>query len=312
MDDTTYRILDTLWKETGRPVSIHELTSRIRRSHGTAYYSNIYEKAHALAGEGMITLTTAGRSSLASLNFANYLLIDLLTELELRRKHDLLAESRELQMLFKDAEERCEDIRSIESISAINAERNLKLNRAELLFLLHDPKGNLLQREITRLHAIARDLQALHLIKIDALILTTDEFLEFLTSDEINPLKEMLYDKITFHGPQDFWSHIAAALAKGYRIALLEAETNPAKIHEKDLTFNLARFGYKEVGPELREGQRICIEYIIASIMMKGDARRIEAIPIHAGEERGELQPDQFPFRKYGPSGRLIGLLSAG
>ena len=311
MDDTTYRVLDTLWKETGRPISIRELTSRIRRSHGTAFYSNIYEKTHALAAEGTITLTKAGRSSLANLNFANYLLIDLLTELELRRKHDLLTESKGLQMLFKDAEERCEGIRSIESISAINAERNLKLNRAELLFLLHDSKGNLLQREIASLHAIARDLQALHIIKIDPLILTTDEFLEFLTSDEINPLKEMLYDKITFHGPQDFWSHIAAALAKGYRIVLLEAETNPAKIPEKDLTFNLARFGYKEIGPELREGQRICIEYIIASIMMKGDARRIEAIPILLAKNKANHSLLIFLSEKYGLSGRLIGLLKA-
>lgn len=311
MDDTTYRILDTLWKETGRPISILELTSRIRRSHGTAFYSNIYEKTHALAAEGTITLTTAGRSSLANLNFANYLLIDLLTELELRRKHDMLAESKELQMLFKDAEERCEDIRSIESISAIYAERNLKLNRAELLFLLHDPKGNLLQREITSIHATAQNLQALHIIKIDPLILTTDEFLEFLTSDEINPLKEMLYDKITFNGPQDFWSHIAAALAKGYRIALLEAETNPAKIPEEDLTFNLARFGYKEMGPELREGRRICIEYIIASIMMRADARRIEAIPILLAKNKANHSLLIFLSEKHGLSGRLIGLLKA-
>jgi len=311
MDDTTYRVLDTLWKETGRPISIHELTSKIRRSHGTAFYSNIYEKTRALAAEGTITLTKAGRSSLASLNFANYLLIDLLTEVDLRRKRDLLAESKELQMLFKNAEERCEEIRSIESISAINAERNLKLNRAELLFLLHDPKGNLLQREIIRIHATARDLQAFATIKIDPLILTTDEFLELLTPDEINPLKEMLYDKITLHGPQDFWSHIAAAVAKGYRIALLEAETNPAKIPEKDLTFNLARFGYKEIGPELREGQRICIEYIIASIMMKGDARRIEAIPILLAKNKANHSLLIFLSEKYGLSGRLIGLLKA-
>jgi hypothetical protein len=121
----------------------------------------------------------------------------------------------------------------------------------------------------------------------------------------------MLYDKITFHGPQDFWSHIAAALAKGYRIELLEAETNAAKIPEKDLTFNLARFGYKEVGSELREGQRICIEYIIASIMMKGDARRIEAIPILMAKNKANHSLLIFLSEKYGASGRLIGLLKA-
>lgn len=311
MDETTYRILDTLWRETGRPISIHELTSKIRSSHGTAYYPNIYEKMHALATEGTITLTKAGRSSLANLNFANYLLIDLLTELELRRKRDLLTKSKELQMLFKDTEERYEDIRSIESISAISAERNIRLNRAELLFLLHDTEGNLLQREIISIHAIARDLQALHNIKIDPLIITTNEFLEFLASDEINPLREMLYDKISFHAPQDFWSHIAAAVAKGYRIGLLQAETNPAKISEKDLTFNLARFGYKEIGPQLREGHRICIEYTIASTMMKGDARRIGAIPILLAKNKANHRLLIFLSEKYRLSGRLVGLLRA-
>ena len=123
MDETTFRILDTLWKETGRSISIRELTSRIKESYGTAYYPNIYLKMRSLTKEGRITLTKAGRSSIASLNFNNYLLLDQLTELELRRKHDLLAKSKELQMLFQDAGERYEGIRSIESISAINADR---------------------------------------------------------------------------------------------------------------------------------------------------------------------------------------------
>jgi hypothetical protein len=311
MDETTYRILDTLWRETGRPISIHELTSRIRSSHGTAYYPNIYDKTHELATDGTISLTKAGRSSLANLNFANYLLIDLLTELEIKRKHDLLTKSKELQMLFKDAEERCEDIRSIESISAISTERNLKLNRAEMLFLLHDTKNNLLRSDIMSIHAIAMRLQALHAIRIDPLILTTNEFIEFLTSDEINPLKEMLYDKISFHAPQDFWSHIASALAKGYRIGLLDTETNPARIAEKDLTFNLARFGYKEIGPQIREGQRICIEYIIVALMRNVDARRIEAIPILLAKNRANYSLLIFLSQKYGLSGRLIGLLKA-
>jgi hypothetical protein len=264
-----------------------------------------------LTKEGTITLTKAGNSSIANLNFDNYLLIDLLAELELKRKHDLLTKSKELQMLFKDAEERSEDIRSIESISAINAERNLKLNRAELLILLHDSKDNNLHRNITNIHAIAQDLQALHNIKLDPIILTTDAFLDFLTSDEINPLREMLSNKITFHSPQDFWAHIAAALARGYRIRLLETDTNPAKISEKDLIFNLARFGYKEIGPELRDGQRICIEYIIASIMMKGGARRMGAVPIILAKSKANYSLLIFLSQKYGLSGRLIGLLRA-
>ncbi len=310
MDETTYRILDTLWKETGRPISIHELTSKIRESHGTAHYPNIYEKMRALATEGTITLTKAGRSSLANLNFANYLLIDLLAELELKRKHDLLTKWKELQMLFRDIEERYDDIRSIESISAIAPERNLRLNRTELLILLHTSNPSIKQHDTTVILTSTRNIQALHNIKMDPLILTTDEFIGFLASDETNPLREMLSNKITFHSPQDFWAHISAALAKGYRLTLLEGETNPARISEKDLTFNLLRFGYKEIGRQSRDGQRICIEYITASILMKGDARRIEAIPIILAKNKPNYGLLIFLSQKYRLSGRLLGLLS--
>jgi hypothetical protein len=311
MDETTFRILDTLWKETGRLVSIHELTSKIEKAHGTAYYANIYQKTHALSKEGTITLTKAGRSSIANLNFSNYLLTDLLTELELRRKRDLLKQSKELLMLFKDTEERYENIRSIESVSAIDAERNLNLNRAEFLILLHGSNSNILHREIIDIHAIARDLQALHNIKLDLLVLTTDAFLHFLTSDEINPLREMLSSKIAFHSPQNFWTHIAATLAKGYRIKLLETQTNPAKIPERDLIFNLARFGYKEIGLEIREGDKICIEYIIASMLMKEDARRIDAIPVLLAKNDANYGLLIFLSQKYRLSTRLLGLLRA-
>jgi len=311
MDETTYRILDTLWKETGRPSSIRELTTKIRKSHGTAYYPNIYEKMRALAAEGTIILTKAGRSSLANLNFANYLLIDMLTELDLKRKHDLLVKSERLQLLFKDIEERYENIRSIESISAIDPERNIRLNRTELLMLLNGSNPSAIQRDTLRIHTAARNIQARHNIKIDALILTTDDFVRFLKSDEINPLREMLSNKITFHSPQGFWSHISDAMAKGYRLRLLEDETNLARMSEEDLTFNLLRFGYREIGPELREGQRICIEYITLSILMKGDARRIQAIPIILAKNKPNYDLLIFLAQKYRLSGRLLGLLKA-
>lgn len=310
-DETTFRILDILTREIGHSISINNLTKRIRQCHGSAYYANIYNKISTLSRDGIIALTTAGRSSIASLDFSNYQLLDLLTELELKRKHDLLTKSKELQMLFRDAEERYDEIRSIESISAMNAERNLKLNRAEFLILLHDSKDNDLHRKIIDIHTIARDLQALHNIKLDPIILTTDAFLDFLTSSEINPLREMMSSKMTFHSPQGFWAHIAAALARGYIIKLLETDTNPAKISEKDLIFNLARFGYKEIGLEILEGEKICIEYIIASVLIKGDARRINAIPTLLAKKKTSYSLLIFLSQKYRLSGRLLGLLKA-
>lgn len=311
MDETTYRILDILWRQTGRPVSIHELTSKIREFHGTAYYTNIYQKIRTLTKDATITLTKTGRSSFANLNFDNYLLIDLLTEMELKKKRDLLTKSKELQTLFKDIDERYENIRAIESISATNAERNLKLNRIELLILLHGSKDNNQRREIMEIQAIARELQTLHNIKLDPLILTTAEFINFLTSDETNPLKEMLSNKITFHSPQGFWTPIASAWVRGRRIGLVEKETNPARISEENLVFNLARFGYREIGHEIREGEKICLEFIIASILMKQDARRIDAVPILLAKNKASYSLLIFLSQKYGISARLLGLLKA-
>ena len=310
MDETTSRILDTLRRETGRPLSIRELTSRIRDSHGTAYYTNIYQKMQSLSQDGTITLTKAGKSSLASLNFTNYLLIDQLAQLDLKRKHDLLAKSQELQILFKDIEQRLEGIRSIESISAANIERNLKLNRAELLILLHTGKSHN-HREIIEIQRIIRDLGALHNIKLDPLILTTTEFLDFITSEEVNPLREMLPNMITFHSPQNYWTHMAHWMSSGFRIALSPSETKPAKISEKDLTFNLSRFGYKEIGPDIREGEKICLEYIITSILITGDARRSDAIPTLLTKNNASYSLLIFLSQKYDLSPKLLGILRA-
>ena len=86
MDETTFRILDTLSRELGRQISINELTRKIAKQHGSAYYANIYKKLLALNKEGTILIGRIGKSSIISLNFKNYLLIDLLIEMELKKK----------------------------------------------------------------------------------------------------------------------------------------------------------------------------------------------------------------------------------
>jgi small-conductance mechanosensitive channel len=122
-------------------------------------------------------------------------------------------------------------------------------------------------------------IQSKHNIKIDCLTLTEEEFLDLLGSEEANPLKEMSSNKIAFFSPEDFCITIKTALRKGIRIKT-EEETNPAKISEKDLVYNLNRFGYKEFGQKIEEGKKICIEYIITSILLQENAMRIQATPI--------------------------------
>ncbi len=310
MDETTFRILDTLYRRLGQPMSISELTSKIKELRGTAYYANIYKKLQALANEKIITLEKVGNSSVATLNFGSYLLIDMLTELELRRKQDLLKGRTELQMLFMEIDTYCRNLPLMKSICAIKPEKNIKLNRIEFLFLLQAASKEMLQEHRTALHKIIQLLQSIHNIRIDYMILNNEEFLELLKSSDRNPLTEMLSDKIAFINPQAFWIEIKDALDKGIRIRA-EEETNPMEIAEKDRTYNLARFGYKEIGPEIKTGQNICVEYIVTSILMRKEARRIEAIPIILAKSKANYSLLTFLSQKYGVSGRLLGLLKA-
>jgi len=309
MDETTFRILNTLWRHTGKALSINELTSKIRESYGTAHYPNIYHKLRTLAREEIITLTKAGKSSIANLNFGNYFLVDSLAEMELRKKRELLRKSKTLQILLVDIEHSLRLIPLIESMSVTNPEKNMRLNRAELLVLLHSAKKLNLSDEMVLVYKATQGLQNTHNIKLDSLVLTTDEFIPLMTSEEINPLKEMLPTKIAFYSPQMFWARIADALRLG-KINLEASETNPARIAEKDLMYNLAKFGYKEIGSEISVGQNICIEYVIASILMRSDARRIESIPVILAKNMTNYRMLIFLSQKYGQSGRLLGLLN--
>lgn len=311
MDETTFRILDTLSRALGRALSINELSRRIKTLHGTADYKNIYEKLQTLNKEKIINLTKTGRSQITTLNFKNYLLIDLLAETELRRKQDLLRDRRELQMLFLELDTYFNDpqFQFLQSISCINPEKNIRLNRIELLILFKGSRRTITIKELNAVHEVIRLLQSMHNIKIDYLMLSKDEFIDFLKSEEANPLREMLSDKITFFYPQSFWLDIRSTLENGIQIRIEQIETNPAKISEQDLVYNLARLGYKEIGTEIKQEKDICIEYMITAILLRNKARRIEAIPIMLAKNKSNYNLLMFLCQKYEVSSRLLGLL---
>jgi hypothetical protein len=98
-------------------------------------------------------------------------------------------------------------------------------------------------------------------------------------------------------------------------------EINLARIPEQDLNYNMERFGYKEMVTETLEGtngrkasrdafgQRICLECTITSMLLGGNARRVEAVPILLAKNRPNYNLLIFLSRKYGTEGRLLGLL---
>jgi hypothetical protein len=306
MDTPTLRILDTLSSNIGDSLSINQLTERIKDKYGTAYYANIYQKLQDLKNEGLLTLDPVGRSSNVKLSFQNYLLIDALAEMEIEKKRSLLAKRNDLLPFLTEMDKAFKDTCTIKSISAINPAKNLKLNRIELLFLLTETPSH--HNETVELYKEMQKLQNKHNLKIDSLILNKTDFQELSTSDEINPAKEALSEKIILFAPQAFWSQIKE-IAEKTEIKTIRTETKPANILDSDLTYNLNRFGYRELGRQIGQGQKFCIEYIITSLLLQDDARLQEAAPVILAKNSFKSNVLAFLSQKFGTTGKLLGML---
>lgn len=315
MDETTFRILDILARDLGVQTSIRALAEKVREKYGSGYYANIYNKLQQLAEEKMVVLTSVGRTSLVNLNFKEYMIADLLTEMEIKKKQEVLKGRPELGMLFLELDTYFRDMVFVRSISIIDAERNLRLNRVELLILLRGHGTSLFpdENEAGLVHTTIHMLESIHGLKIDYLVLTDNKLLDALATDEVNPAKEMMRDRITFFGPQNFWHVIRVGNELGLSLEASEKETVPAGIAESDLMYNLARYGYKEMGVEISGGTKMCVEYAMAGAIMQGEARRIEAVPVILAKQEGHVNYDVLCFiaRKYNFIGILLGLLKA-
>lgn len=307
MSNTEFKIIDTMSKEIGNPISISGLTTEIKEHYGSAYYPNIYNSLISLKKEDIINIDKYGNTSIPTLNFSNYLLPDTLIEIELQKKRELLDEYPQARSLFANIDSSFNGLPSIRSIILINPARNMKLNRAELLFTL-DSKDESKFGSIDRLMS---GMKKLLTMRAEYLLTTESELIDFLRSPERNPIKEMLSNKIALQLPQNFWILIRNAYAHGIQIRFESEATDPLKISEATLAYNLARFGYKELGPEMRQESDISIEFIIASILLKDDKRRIAAIPIILSKNRAHYRLLAFLSQRFGFAERLLGLLIA-
>lgn len=315
MNEQEFRILDILSREIGNPMSINKLAKKIRSIYGSGDYKNIHVAMNGMRKSSMITIEKTGQSSIASLNFENNMLVDLLAEMELIKKQKFLEKRLELQLPTYQIIMRLGLYHYIESVASIQPERNAKLNRIELLILLKRPDGSaMFDDEMKGIHHTMEILQSVHNIKIDCLYLADDKLVDLLKSEESNAVKEILADKIVLLYPQSFWMEIKRTVEKGIRIKVEEKETHPAKISEQDVAYNLARFGYKEMGTKIIQGKPIGIEYIVTSILLKKDSiRRIEAIPVilAKNDEKTNYNLLVFLATKYGILRELYGILKA-
>lgn len=305
MSNTEFKIIDTISREIGNPISISGLTTKIKEHYGSAYYTNIYNSLMSLEKERIIKIDKYGNTSIPTLNFSNYLLPDTLIEIELQKKREFLESWPEAQSLFAKIDSSLSSLSSIRSIILINPARNMKLNRAELLFIL--ASGD--ESEFASIDGLISEMKKQLATRIEYLTITGSQMIDFLTSPERNAIEEMLSNKIAIHLPQNFWILIRNAYAHGIQIKFETEETDPLKISESKLSYNLARFGYKELGPEIRQESEISIEYIIASILLKDDKRRIAAIPIILAKNKANYRLLAFLSQRFGFAGKLLGLL---
>lgn len=306
MDTPTLRILDTLSSNLGDSLSINQLTERIRETYGTAYYANIYQKLQKLKKEGLLTLDIIGKSTNAKLNFQNYLLIDTLAEMEIQKKKNFLTKRNDQLFFLGEIDKLLNDTCTIRSLSSINPTKNIKLNRIELLALLRETPEY--HNMTLQFYKEMLKLQNKYNLKINSLTVDKNDFTDLATSDEINPLREALSQTITIFAPQTFWSQIKE-IAEKTEIKAIRTETKPANIPDSDLTYNLNRFGYKEFGHQTAQGKKFCIEYITTAILLQGDARLIEAIPIILAKNNFKSNILAFLSQKFETSGKLLGLL---
>jgi len=291
----------------GDSLSINELTNRINAKYGSAYYANIYEKLQDLKGYGLISLEPVGRSSNIKLNFENYLLVDILSEMEIEKKLKLLSNKPSLfpflTRMDKSLNKKC----CIKSIIAINPQKNLKLNRIDLVLLLNETPDYL--NQTIDLCEETVNLQRKYNLKINNLILDTKDFGDLLVSDEINLVREALSRKIVFYNPQAFYTEIKDIAQKNL-IRILHTETNATGISDLDLTFNLNRFGYREFGTTFAEVKKFCIEYITVSLLSREEARGIDAVPVILAKNGFNSNLLAFLGIKYEVSPGLLGILN--
>ena len=76
-----------------------------------------------------------------SLNFDNYMVIDMLAEMELKRKHDFLKGKQEMQMLMLETGTYLRSVPLMSHILLMYPEKNTNLNKAEMLIHLKESKN---------------------------------------------------------------------------------------------------------------------------------------------------------------------------
>ena len=308
MADIRYKILDTLSRGIGNPVSIRGLCEKIGAVHGKAHYPATYSMVQEMSGAGILRLDKYGRSSMVSLDFSNPLLTDMLARMELDKRISFLERRRHWQDLILGIRGSMQDVAGIGFVGVANPEINARLNRVELFILVDGPDADIRKGMGRELRRLGRT----HNARIDTLFTDKEAFFSLLLAEDSNPIREILADKIILLHARKFWSVMRDILREKTAIRMKEKATRPTRISELDTVFNLARFGYTEMGTEINGGKMIGIEYLVTALLLKQDnVRRPESVPIILAKNENAINYGLLAFlaAKYGVAPQLCHIL---
>jgi|GEM_PF-2353559 len=258
MNNDEIKILKYLSDKLGSGGNILEMLKDINSKYGKTYYPNIYKATKHLEKMGIIKITTEGKNKIISLNKENPFSKYYMAEIE---------DSKMIEIdIFKEL---LDDLLSLPekfnifSMASLETKHHLALNRVELLILVknHDEDYDLIKS--------LSQMESAYNIGIDPIILTLDEFIKIMKSDELSPIKDLILDKYILYNSLGFWDLIIRNdINSNYK----KLNKYPQEITEEELAYNYNRFGFK-LHEKLTEETKISLEAIIFAMSITDEPR---------------------------------------
>lgn len=333
MKEMEYRILDLLLQNIGMGMSINELNRRIGDKYGLKHsYKEVYQRIRELENEGFMKVQTAGGASIVGLDFGRFLTSEKHVVFESEKRQRFKNKHSELIGFFEDIDiSFCGVFYIIEFIALANPEKSRITNSWDLLFVLRrlppitdyrdkrtESAKELKEKEDKEIKDIFSTLETLekkHNLRINPLMLYSEEFQSCLSSEEGNQTKMFIGDSMVLKDRGDFWRELRILEERGlgFRPGKIQ---EPPKVTDGCIQFNLSRFGYSSFlqGRTEKESEKISIETLIAAILLKQDIRLIEAVPILMAKNKINQRSLLFLSKKYGlvnKVGFLLGITGA-
>jgi hypothetical protein len=238
--------------------NILKMTREIGKRYGMAYYSNIYNTIKRLEARDIIKIDIEGKDKLIKLNLENPLSIFYLSEIENNKLIDGNIPKEALNEILGISNDFC-----IASICILEFQKHIKINRLELLILIHQESSiNGIIQQLLRIELLCN-------IKIDPIIVEIGEFIKIMKGNELHPLKDLILDKKIIYNSEGFWEIIRKnKISSDYD----RFEKFPQDITRDELIYNYNRYGY-HLYESTNASNRISLETIIFSMSENGETR---------------------------------------